>query len=221
MRSARRLAMLTLILLPSSAIQAQEGLTVARVSGPIDVMSSKIRPTGLPLIERAGLGLSTRLRLGYTADHLSISFECEDTELTSSIMEDGADLRGEDVLLARIQVPGLDRRLLVSASPIGRKTIAWQSEDGTLTPLTFEELSSVVVKSAVFGEAAFGTPGTPNQQNIEGLSLSIDVPFSVFGLSTPGSGTEWLADFGRMDWDSGSADVWSWKEGDLGTIVFE
>lgn len=220
MRSSSWLVGLALIASTAGGVAAQESLKVARITGPIDVMASKIRATGLALRTKAGLGLSTRLRLGYTDEHLSVSFECEDTRLTSSILDNGVDLSGEDVLLVRIQVPGNDRLLVIEVSPIGQKTVAWETEDGTRTLVVTADLGTIKAGSAVFGEGAFGTPGTPNQQNIEGWAMGIDVPFALLGVTTPGAGTEWQANFGRLDWDSGSADSWSWQE-EPGSIVFE
>jgi hypothetical protein len=220
MRTSIWLAGLALVISTATGVVAQEGLLVSEVTGPIDVMASKLRPTGLTLTEKAGLGLSTRLRLGYTDSHLQISFECEDTRLTSSIPDDGIDLTGEDVLLIRVQVPDHNRLLVMEVSPIGQKTISWQTEDGSSTFLGAADLDRNTVGSAVFGVGAFGTPATPNQQNIEGWAMAINIPFDFLGVSKPAPGTEWQANFGRMDWDSGKADIWTWQE-EPATIVFD
>ena len=73
-----------------------------------------------------------------------------------------------------------------------------------------------------------GKPG----QEIEGWIAEIYIPFALLkpiGHEPPKSGDRWRANFYRVDYDSGEAEVWSWQETEknfheperFGTLVFE
>ena len=61
---------------------------------------------------------------------------------------------------------------------------------------------------------------TLNQQNIEGWSLAILIPYSLLGTDAPSPGDRWTANFTRYDWDAGEEAMWSWKE-ESGEIEFQ
>lgn len=210
---------LLLGVIPALAQSDAVALGVKRSSGDIDVMGSKFRPVGLDYIQEAGYPQSTRLRIGYSDDALGISFECEDTQLSAATSEDMADLSREDVVIVRVWPPGSDRYFQLYASPLESKTAHWISESGEerTKPEGFEEIR---IATRVIGEGSFGTPGTPNQQNIEGWSEMISIPFSVLGVDPPQPGDRWRANFTRLDYDSGTAAIWQWRE-EPGEIEFQ
>jgi len=215
-----RRSAITLIALISASVAvaaAESALKVVRIEGPIDPMGSRLRPVGLPLRHAAGLPLSTRLRIGWSDDRLSINFECEDTRITAVTAQDGVALDGEDSLRVELAL-GDGRRFVLDASPLGARRAVWVGSDGAT--LALDSVEEIAVSSSVFGAQAFGTPAQPNQENIEGSSVGIDIPFSVLGVAAPEVGDAWQANFTRFDHDAGEAAIWSWQE-DLGSLSFE
>ncbi len=218
--STSTLALATLLLTTAPMLaQSGEPFRVKRSSGDIDIMGSKFIPVGLDYVQEAGFAQSTRLRIGYSDSALGISFECEDTQLSATTEEDMADLSREDVVVVRVWPTDGDRYFQLYASPLQNKTAHWISASGE-EPGKPEGFEQIRIASRVIGEGSFGTPGKPNQQNVEGWSEMISIPFAVLGVETPEPGDRWRANFTRLDYDSGSAAVWQWRE-EAGEIEFQ
>jgi hypothetical protein len=223
MRSAliHTCAVLVLVALASMPAGAQQTptLDVEHNDGEINVLGSHLRAKSLPFQQRAGLGLSTRLRIGHSEKGLWISFECEDTRLSATTVDASGDIEDEDrirvVLRPEAGAPALDLQL----SGLGQIRAYQVATDGSSEPIAPGSLMAIEAKALMMGQDAYFTPGTPNQEGLEAWTAGLFLPWSVLGGATPAVGDTWHANFARYDYDADSPAVWSWAE-DVGEITF-
>lgn len=184
---------------PRAEAQNEEPFLIERVDGPIKPMSSSLRPKSIAFRKGGGLALSTRLRVGYDDNGLRVSFECEDTRLSASVVDAGSRLAGEDQVRVSLRSPsgdGVDILLSALGQVRGRR-----ARDGGFSRLSATELEPVKVSAIVMGEGAMFVPGKPNQDKLEAWVASISIPWSLLGAESHGEG--WTANFERTDFDSG------------------
>ena len=203
--------------LAATPATSQDGpLEVKPTKGPINPLGSALRPVGLTYRQEAGLGVSTRIRLGYTDVGLQVGFESEDYELLAEIGEDGADLSGEDVFIVDLWAPGTGKHLRVWASPLHNKTVEWIDESGNAS---LGDGSGITCQSMVFGNEVFGQPAQPNQKGLEAMGVEVVIPWELLETGKPEVGDVWKANFTRWDQTPEGKAVWSFAE-EAGEIEF-
>ena len=201
---------------PRAEAQNEEPFLIERVDGPIKPMSSSLRPKSIAFRKGGGLALSTRLRVGYDDNGLRVSFECEDTRLSASVVDAGSRLAGEDQVRVMLRSPsgdGVDVVLSALGQVRGRR-----AREGGFSRLSATELEPLKTSAMVVGEGAMFVPGKPNHDKLELWVASLSIPWTLLGAEGPGEG--WVANFERSDYDSGSEALWSWQEG-TGPLAFK
>ncbi len=184
---------------------------------PIHQRWAKTSAVSLPLRKKSGLGLGTRIRLAYSDTGLYVQVEVEDTRVTATLQEDLAQLWTEDVFeLFLWPDESIPAYFEYEISPLGRELPLMVLNTGDTfqgwTPWPYED--STRVKKAVLAFGAQGPgPARPGQE-IEGWIAEIYVPFALLkpiGHNPPRPGDRWRANFYRVDYDSGEAEIWSWQ----------
>lgn len=177
-------------------------------------------------------GLSSRFKILYSDTGIYLLYYSEDEILNASIESDFEELWNEDVVEAFLW-PDEEEKIYFEyeLSPLNYELpiLVSQHKDGNIHWIPFEysykEGRKAIHKTAIInGEKEY-------RSDISGWHGEIFIPFKLLRpLSNvpPTPGTEWKANFYRVDIDHG-ATYWSWKPfnetfHDLeqyGTIVFE
>ncbi len=189
---------------------------------------------GLPLHEEPAK--KTRVKLLYSAKGLYVLFDGADTKLTATFDRDGAHLWEEDCFelflwpdekqpnYFEYEISPLGFELPLLMSNQNGKLFRWQ-------PWTFDEERQGIPRKI---HKATSTTGGPKQSGaaISGWAAEIFLPYHLLqplNNVPPKPGTNWRANFYRMDHDGGKATAWSWvpvgrsfhEIQKFGTLTFE
>lgn len=180
---------------------------------------------------KEGSGFITRAKLLYSLTGIYCLFDCADHFLTCTDLKDHDDLWNEDVVEAFFWPDERHPHYFeYEISPLGAELpLLVCNDNGAFmgwSPWHYE--GDRRIRSAtrvVGGERA---PGA----RVSGWSAEFFVPFALLrglGNTPPASGTQWRANFCRIDHDAGSPELYSWSAvegsfheiGHFGTIRFE
>lgn len=189
---------------------------------------------GLPLLEDPST--TTRMKLLYSAKGLYLLFEGADTKLTATFDRDGAHLWEEDCFEVFLwpdekqpnyfeyEISPLGFELPLLMSNRNGKLFRWQ-------PWTFDEERQGIPRKVRKATAITGGP-KQSGANISGWMAEIFVPYHLLqplDNVPPKPGTNWRANFYRVDHDDGRTNAWSWvpvgrsfhEIQKFGTLTFE
>ena len=154
----------------------------------------------------------TRFKALYSATGLYVLMHCVDQKITTTLDEDFADLYKEDVcevflwpderypLYLEYEISPLGRELVILMPNVDGKFMGWR-------PWHYEGERRVRKKtSATGGPLEHGAA-------IESWTCELCIPFELLAPLAnvpPRPGTQWRANFYRLDYDGGELEGWCW-----------
>ncbi|HVS15833.1 MAG TPA: carbohydrate-binding family 9-like protein [Thermoanaerobaculia bacterium] len=181
------------------------------------------RWSGVPALELAtrtpgARALASRVWLGWCPRGLWIAFEGEDERLTASLDRDFAELWTEDVFEAFLWPdPSVPAYFEYEISPRGHELPLMVLNRGGRfhgwRPWPYAREHRVARSVAAIGPAGPLESPAPGAL-IVAWRAELLVPFGLLAplvVGTPEPGTRWRANFYRVDYDTGRAEVWSWR----------
>lgn len=185
---------------------------------PLHPRWTNVPAIDVPLRQRAGRSLGTRVRVAWSETGLYFHLEADDTELTVTLERDFSELWTEDVLEIFLwpdeTIPAYFE---YEISPLGYELPLMVINNGGRfrgwAPWQYEG-ERRVRKSVTVLTAAGPAPGQPGQKKIEGWAAEVFVPWAMFEPlieRPPRAGDRWRANFYRLDYDTGEREIWAWQ----------
>lgn len=173
---------------------------------------------------------NTSFKMLYSDSGIYVLFQCADSLLTNTNLNDGDALYNEDVVEVFLQ-PDTTRAAYFEyeLSPLNRETaLLIFNKNGDLNswqPFELKSKRKIVHATSISGGTA--SPKSKTQQWTAEMFIPFDLLYPL-GVSTPVTGKTWKANFYRIDYDTGEA-LWTWKPNSgnfheyqhFGSIYFE
>lgn len=223
-RSLRRrlgilLALATMIVVPQSPGLAQEPRIQVPACDDFSLTGSgtanawsKAEWTKMNLRQNAGHAYESRFKILYSDTGIYVLFDGSDKQLTATLQEDFLDLWNEDVyecffwtdekhpIYFEYEISPLGFELPILIPNLGGDFLGWR-------PWHYEGERKTRKAVSVRGGPA------ESMAKISGWTAEIYIPYALLkplANVPPKPGTQWRANFYRMDYDEGRKSQWDW-----------